>query len=124
MFRAIMSFSRPLTALQAFGWYVIFLLIGFGLVFATEAIVRRATQSDSQTILWALVAGVAIVIPYVIVLGVLLLRGRPKNVTNIVLVVVGAVLSPLAGLLGGLIPLAVLTTRPARSQAGVSAVFE
>ena len=55
-------------------------------------------------------------IVYVIFLGGLLLWKRQKGLLNIVLYALGVAVSFFIGMLGGLIPLAVLTTRPSTTS--------
>jgi hypothetical protein len=58
------------------------------------------------------------------VLGVMLLWNRPRSIANISLVLLSVALSVWAALGGGLIPLAVLTTRPSNIAPEVTKVFE
>ena len=110
-----MNFSYRRTALQAFGWYLVFVLIG-GLVGVLAAEFTKFTSEGRTTLIGALHNGASTgrlaVIPYVVIIGILLSWRRPKDVANILLLSAGIMLSPLFGALGGLIPFAVLNTRP------------
>jgi hypothetical protein len=121
MFREVTNFSYRRTALQAFGWYLVFLLIG-GLVVLAAAITIDGRTGIAA---WhsAVSTGRLAIIPYHVIIGILLCWRRPKDVANILLLSAGIMLSPLFGALGGLIPFAVLTTRPMleESEAGAAA---
>ncbi len=119
MFRGLMKFSYRRTPLQAFGWYLTFLLIC--VVLAAPILFFG---SDRTPLAGAfLAAAEAFVVSYHVVLGTMLLWNRPKNAINISLVVGGIVLSALAAL-AGLIALAMLTTRPSNISSEVTKVFE
>ena len=123
MFRQLMNFSHQRTALQAFGWYLTFLLIGIAIGGLAGAIWSTGSASFSEAFERAMPIGQLIAVPYHIILGILLLWSRSKGVANIGLVLASVLLSALLGALGGLIPLAVLTTRPSY-PGDVSGVFE
>jgi hypothetical protein len=116
-FRELMNFSYRRNWLQAIGWYLIFLVIGAVL----GAVVGRVTAinaiSFSQGFDVGNKAGQLSAIPYHIVLAALLVWPRPKDAPNIMLVITGVAISSVFGALGGLIPLAVLTTRPLAQSA-------
>ncbi len=111
MFQQLMNFSYRRSLLQALGWYLFFLFIGFVIGFVAGGVAGTGSAGllAFQRGAWA---GQIIEIPYHITLGILLLWNRPKDVANILLFLAGVVLSVLLAALGGLIPLAVLTTRP------------
>ena len=119
MFRQLMNFSYQRTPLQAVGWYLTFLLIGIFIA----AIAIGAIQAMNGG---AALPAQFVAIPYDIVLAVALLWRRSKAMPNIFLALLAVLLSPFFGPLGGLIPLAVLTTRPTiqKSPAVISEVFE
>jgi len=125
MFRELMSFSYQRTALQAFGWYLIFLIMGFILGAIVGALLAAGRAPVVQTFNGAFLIGQIIIIPYHVILAVALLWSRRKSALNVLLAIVGVLLSALLGALGGLIPLAVLTTRPSyRSRKEIGEVFE
>ncbi len=126
MFRGLLKFSLRRTPLQAFGWYLAFLLILtatrlFAIAyvvlvdFDTDTSVREAFQSG--------IPGQETAMLYVFALGAMLLWNR-SSALNILLVVNGASLSVWFGALEGLLPLAVLTTRPSSISPDVTKVFE
>ena len=63
-----------------------------------------------------LLVGMVIGVIYHIVIGFLLIWNRPKDAPNILLYIAGVLISVLLGALGGLIPFAVMTTRPSLPQ--------
>jgi hypothetical protein len=116
MFRELMNFSRQRTPLQALGWYLIFLLIGGVIGGLAGFLVGIGSTSFTEGFQRGLPAGQLAVIPYHIILGILLLWNRPKGAVNILLALGGVALSVLLGALGGLIPLAALTTRRSKKS--------
>jgi hypothetical protein len=112
MFRELMNFSYRRTPLQALGWYLIFFLIAFVIGFVFGAVAGFFSETDQEVAQIGFAVGQRATIAYHIILGILLLWNRPKNAANILLAFAGVVLSMLLSALGGLIPLAVLTTRP------------
>ena len=113
--------------MQAIGWYFVFLLSGMllgGIAGFITHVVATST-SFGEGFRRGISVGQIVIIPYTIGLGILLVWNRPKNAVNILLVVSGAALSILLGALGGLIPLAVLTSRPSHeAHSKAAAVFE
>jgi hypothetical protein len=81
-----MNFSRQRTALQAFGWYLTFLLIGIAIGGTAGAIWSSGAASFSEAFERAMPIGQLIAVPYHIMLGILLLWSRSKGVANIGLV--------------------------------------
>ena len=130
MFRQLMNFSHQRTALQAVGWYLVFLLMGilFGAIAGGILAIGVASFTDDgalQLRYLAFIIGKITIIPYHVVLAVALLWRRSKAVLNIFLALLAVLLSVALGPLGGLIPLAVLTTRPIqKSPAEIGEVFE
>jgi hypothetical protein len=110
MFRELMNFSYRRTPLQAFGWYLTFFLIGVVLSGIAGAIFGRgkdfATQLSS-----GMHAGAAFILLYSVILTALIMWTREKNVGNVLIALAGVLISSVLGALGGLIPLAILTTR-------------
>jgi hypothetical protein len=107
-----MNLSYRRTALQALGWYLIFLL--FGLVLSGVA-----------TIIFSLVVILGVNVVCFIRLATALLRTRPRSALNVFLAFAAVLLGMLLGPPGGLIPLAVLTTRDReKSSKEVANVFE
>ncbi len=111
-FRELMNFSYRRNWLQAIGWYVIFLVIGAVLGAVVGRVAAINAISFSQGFDLGNKAGQLSAIPYHIVLAALLVWPRPKDAVNIMLAIAGVAISSVFGALGGLIPLAVLTTRP------------
>jgi hypothetical protein len=111
MFYDIMNFSYRRTGLQAFGWYLMYLLIGIVIGLVSGYIAGIATKSFAEGYSIGSMAGQISAIPYHILLGTLLLWHRNKDAPNLLLTIGGVVLSVFLGALGGLIPLAFLTRR-------------
>src|ERR1035437_2179807 len=119
MFRELVNFSYRLTPLQALGWYLIFFLIALVIAGLAGVVVSTGATSFTEGLTRGATAGRITTIPYNIILGILLLWNRPKDVTNILMALAGVVLSVLLAALGGLIPLAVLTTRPVTARSKI-----
>ncbi len=111
MFYDIMNFSYRRTGLQAFGWYLMYLLIGIVIGLVSGYIAGIAAKSFDEGYSIGSMAGQISAIPYHILLGTLLLWNRNKDAPNLLLAITGVVLSVFLGALGGLIPLAFLTRR-------------
>jgi hypothetical protein len=113
MFAEIMNFNYQRSALQAFGWYLIYLLVGIviGAVSGYLAGIFIKGGFDEGFNIGRM-AGQFSAVPYNILLGTLLIWHRKKDVPNLLLVLAGVFLSAVAGALGGLIPLAFLSNRP------------
>jgi hypothetical protein len=131
-----MNFSYQRTALQAVGWYLTFFLIGLfvgssiAAILVSFGVVAPPVPMPLEGVL--LVVRFLFFTAYPIVLAFALVRSR-LSWLNIVLAVLapllsafaGVLLSTDAGFLSGLIPLAVLTTRPRqKSPAEIGEVFE
>jgi hypothetical protein len=112
MFAEIMNFSYRRNWLQAIGWYLMFLIgsIVIGAVVGRMAGIAATSFGEGFDI--GNRAGQLSAIPYHIALATLLLWHRQKDAPNILLALAGVAISSLLGALGGLIPLAVLSTRP------------
>jgi hypothetical protein len=125
MFRELMNFSYQRTALQALGWYLTFLLIGLALGAIAGAIFATGAASFAEGAQRGILAGRFINPTYHMILAVALLWTRWwKAVLNIFLALAAVLLSVFFGSLGGLIPLAVLTTRPRhKSRKEIGEVF-
>jgi len=122
-----MNFSYQRTALQAVGWYLTFLVIG---TFIGSSIAVIFASFDVAVVF--LIVRFFVFAAYPIVLALALVRSR-LTWLNIVLAILapllsvfaGVRLSAFAGLASGLIPLAVLTTRPIqKSPAEIGEVFK
>jgi hypothetical protein len=107
MFRELMNFSYRRTSLQALGWYMIFLLIGLVVAVLPAVVVSTGATSFTEGVTRGFSVGRIAIIPYHIILGILLLWSRPKDVANIILALAGVLLSALLAILGGLIPLVI-----------------
>jgi hypothetical protein len=114
MFQRLFDFAYRRTALQAVGWYIVYFIIGLplaslvGFVFSSGTTFAEGYESGQ-------LPGQIFGVVYTAVLGAALLWKRPKGAINILLFVVGVAISVVVGMLGGLIPLAALTTRPGKS---------
>jgi hypothetical protein len=125
MFRELMNFSYQRSALQAFGWYLTFFLIGALVGGIVATLFVGAATSFTDGLQKGAVVGRFIIVPYHVVLAVALLWSRWRAVVNIFLALGAIVLSIFLGVLGGLSPLAVLTTRPSqKSHTEIGQVFE
>jgi hypothetical protein len=85
MFQKLMNFSYRRTPSQAFGWYLVFLLVGIITIggAVSHLVATGAPMSFFQGSQMWLVGGQITEFPYHIILGVLLLWNRPKYVVNI-----------------------------------------
>jgi hypothetical protein len=124
MFAELMNFSYQRTGLQAFGWYLIFFLIGIVIGFVAGRMVDFVVHDPQEAFKIGFVIGQFSAIPYHILIGTLLIWNRQKNGANIMLLLGGIVLSVILGALGGMIPFAFLTTRPVVNPSRVARVFE
>jgi hypothetical protein len=125
MFRELMNFSYQRTALQAVGWYLAFFFMGLLVGAIVGAIVGMGAASFAEGVQRGARASLFFIIPYHILLALALLWSRWKSVLNIFLALLAILLSVFLGALGGLIPLAVLTTRPRqKSRKEIGEVFE
>jgi hypothetical protein len=112
MFRELMSLSYRRTALQALGWYLIFLLFG-------------VTLGGLATVIFSPVAILGANVVSFILLATALLRARCRSALNVFLAFAAVLLGVVLGPPGGLIPLAVLTTRVReKAPKEVASVFE
>jgi hypothetical protein len=127
-----MNFSYQRTALQAVGWYLVFSLMGIllgaiagGILAIGIASFAQGAPTDDELRYLSGFFGKVTIILYQIVLAVALLRRRSKAVLNILLALLAVLLSVALGPLGGLIPVAVLTTRPIQKlPAEIGEVFK
>jgi len=111
MFAELMNFSNRRTKLQAFGWYLIYLLIGLVSAYVIGRFIDFVVPDPQQAFAIGILVGQGWAILYNIALGTLLLWNRKKDGGNILLMLGGVLLSVFLGSAGGLIPLAVLTCR-------------
>ena len=111
MFQEIMNFNYQRSAKQAFGWYLMYLLIGLVIGAVCGYLAGLFVKGDEGFQVGRL-AGQFSAVPYNIVLGTLLIWHRKKDAPNLLLVLAGALLSTVSGAIGGLIPLAFLSNRP------------
>ena len=125
MFRELMNFSYQRTALQAFGWYLTFLVIGITLAGIAATIFAPGATTFAEGVQGGLVIGRLVNPLYHIVLAAALLWSRWRAVLNIFLALAAVLISVFIGAVGGLILLAVLTTRPRhKSRAEMAQVFD
>jgi hypothetical protein len=113
MFAELMNFSYQRTGLQAFGWYLIYVLIGIVIGFVSGRFVDFVISDPQEAFKIGLTVGQFSAIPYHILVGTLLIWHRKKDGANVLLLLGGIVLSIILGALGGMIPFAFLTRRPA-----------
>jgi hypothetical protein len=111
MFAEIMNFNYQRSAKQAFGWYLMYLLVGLVIGAVSGYLAGLFVKADEGFNIGRL-AGQFSAVPLNILLGTLLIWHRKKDAPNLLLVLAGVLLSALAGALGGLIPLAFLSNRP------------
>jgi len=111
MFHEIANFSYQRTPLQAFGWYLMYALVGLATQ-ATTLIAFSIGTRPGPGLPRELIAALLSMALYHILLGTLLLWHRKRDTANIALVVMSAILSIPFGAFGGLIPLCVLTCYP------------
>jgi hypothetical protein len=116
MFQEIMNFSYQRSAKQAFGWYLMYFLIGLVIGLSTGYIAGIASKDFAEGFRIGTMAGQVSAVPYHILLGALLIWHRKKDAPNVLLVLGGVVLSVIGGALLGLIPLTFLTARPVEKK--------
>jgi hypothetical protein len=125
MFRELMNFSYQRTALQALGWYLIFILFGAMLGGLAGLIFTPASTSFSEGFQRAFPVGQWVALVYPILPATALLWSRWKSALNVFLALAAVLLGLLLGSLVALIPLAVLTTRPRdKTSKDVAGVFD
>jgi hypothetical protein len=112
MFQEIMNFNYQRSAKQAFGWYLMYLLIGLVIGLVSGYVAGIAAKDFDEGFSVGRMAGQLSAVPYNILLGTLLIWHRKKDAPNLLLVLAGVVLSTISGAIGGLIPLAYLSSRP------------
>jgi len=112
MFQEIMNFNYQRSAKQAFGWYLMYLLIGLIIGFVSGYVAGIAAKDFQEGFNIGRMAGQLSAVPYNILLGTLLIWHRKKDAPNLLLVLGGVVLSVIGGAILGLIPLAFLSSRP------------
>jgi hypothetical protein len=112
MFREIMNFNYRRNWLQAIGFFLMYFLIAVVLGAVVARMAGIAAKSFSEGYDIGSLAGQLSAIPYHLLLATLLIWKRPKDPVNILLALAGVLLSSVLGALGGLPPLAVLSTRP------------
>lgn len=117
MFAEIMDFSYQRTSKQAFGWYLMYLVIGIVMGFAIGQMAGMAGATVEESLRIGVRAGQVWAILYHLVLAALLLWHRAKDASSIMMVLAAIVLSVLLGAVGGLIPLAFLSRRPVITRA-------
>ncbi len=119
MFKELFNFSFRRNALQAFGWYLSFFLlasIAGGVAGGTVGFILRIEANFNNIVKWSETAGLIASLFMEIVLGYMLVKSRELRFMNVLLVLIGALLSLFIGALGGLIPLAYLTTRTTQDR--------
>jgi hypothetical protein len=112
MFGEIMNFAYQRSGKQAFGWYLMYLLIGLIIGFVSGYVAGIAAKDFNEGFNIGKMAGQLSAVPYNILLGTLLIWHRKKDAPNLLLVLGGVVLSVIGGAILGLIPLSFLSNRP------------
>jgi hypothetical protein len=114
MFGEIMNFNYQRSAKQAFGWYLMYFLVGVVIAVVSTYLAGLFTKDldFNEGFNFGLSIGKFSAVPFNILLGTLLIWHRKKDAPNLLLVLAGAILSAIGGALGGLIPLAFLSNRP------------
>ena len=114
MFAGIFDFGRRRTGLQALGWYLVFLLIflPIGGIAGLVAASFNGASGFGEGYQAGARVGPFVGIVYVTGVAIALLWRRDKDPLSLALIVLGVALSFVLGAMGGLIPLAFLTTRP------------
>ena len=114
MFGEIMNFNYQRSAKQAFGWYLMYFLVGVVIALISTYLAGFFTKvlDFNEGFNLGLSVGQFSAVPFNILLGTLLIWHRKKDAPNLLLVLAGAILSAPTGALGGLIPLAFLSNRP------------
>jgi hypothetical protein len=108
--KSVFNFSYQRTPLQALGWYIAFLVIGlFSSVIIGFAMSRGSTFAEGFESTYG--GGQILGFVYTIILGALLLWKKQKGAASILLFL-SAIATGLFGIFAGLLPLAILTTRP------------
>jgi hypothetical protein len=117
MFKQLFNFGFQRTALQAFGWYLFFLLLAVLLGMVAGIVAFSLGYVSANDFVGSMHVGerVAPVIPMMV--GVVLLLEKPFTPTSVIVTLVAFGLAFLFGWFGAGIPLAFLTTRPSRESA-------
>jgi uncharacterized membrane protein len=117
LFSDLLDFAHRRSPLQALGWYLAF--TGTGLLLAVAAAFVAATAEGAATPEEGFAAAVPVVqmlsVTYVALLGLLTIRQREKDFPNLTLLFGAIAIGLVFGMLGGLVPVAYMTTRPALS---------
>jgi TIR domain-containing protein len=114
MFAEIMNFNYQRSAKQAFGWYLMYFLVGIVIALVSTYMASFFSNASDFNEGWSfgVTVGRFSAVPFNILLGILLIWHRKKDAVSLLLVLAGAILSSILGALGGLIPLAFLSNRP------------
>jgi Na+/proline symporter len=130
MFKHLTDLSFRRTALQAFGFYLVFLLIGFlvcGLAGGLADLIAQTFRSVPLTHEDNMSAGIQLgarygsitAVIYVLAMNIAVCLKKRRSILSYVLVILAGLLSLFLGCLAGLIPAAYLTTRPALNSKAV-----
>lgn len=116
MFSKLANFDFKRTAKQAFGFYISYLLLCMvigGVVGGTAGLL--SPENSNQV---AYIAGQIVAVVYVMILGILIAVKRSiiKSFSVVFLLAFTALISVFFGALGGLIPVAFLTTKENQSH--------
>ena len=118
IFQRIFDFPFQRSALQAFGWYIIMALLSSlvcGIAGGIAGALQPAQSFESGLRVGRHVGPIVAAI-LVTICSILLIKPRGLSVLGTSLALIGVFLSLLLGVFAGLIPLAILTTRPADSR--------
>ncbi|HUW97477.1 MAG TPA: hypothetical protein VMV40_01355 [Acidiferrobacter sp.] len=115
MFKGLLSFGMVRTPLQAFGFYVAYLLVGvlIGALAGGLSAVAGGTPGVSNFALGLRYGAVAGTI-YVAAIGITVVAKKNLGFGYYLLALLGAIMALFGGALLGLIPVAFMTTRQAQ----------
>ena len=114
MFSNLTAFAMVRTGKQALGFYIVYLVIAIivgGIAGGLGGLITSAAQEpvDMQVgVKW----GAAAAVVYVILIGMIIVMRIKLGIGYVILALVGGLLALLGGGVLGLIPAALMTTRP------------
>ncbi len=114
MFSNLTAFAMVRTGKQALGFYIVYLVIAIivgGIAGGLGGLITSAAQEpvDMQVgVKW----GAAAAVVYVILIGMIIVIRKKLGIGYVILALVGGLLALLGGGVLGLIPAALMTTRP------------
>ena len=114
MFSNLTAFAMVRTGKQALGFYIVYLVIAIivgGIAGGLGGLITSAAQEpvDMQVgVKW----GAAAAVVYVILIGMIIVIRKKLGIGYVILALVGGLLALVGGGVLGLIPAALMTTRP------------